>query len=61
MFMSDITKKIETDPQPGELTNEALEQVTGGAAVKTVPWSNDNESPKEEVTFVYGQLQVGNY
>ena len=27
-------------------------------AVKTVSWSHDDESPKEEVTFEYGGLQV---
>ncbi len=27
-------------------------------AVKTISWSHDDESPKEEVTFEYGGLQV---
>lgn len=27
-------------------------------AVKTVAWSHDDESPKETITFEYGQLQV---
>jgi type VI secretion system Hcp family effector len=27
-------------------------------AVKTISWSNDEDSPKEEVTFEYGGLQV---
>jgi hypothetical protein len=50
--MSEEIKKAEgTDQHPGELTAEALEQVTGGTPVKTISWSHDDETAKETVTF----------
>jgi hypothetical protein len=41
------------------LDDKDLEMVTGGdkpVRPKTVTWTHDDESPKEEVTFEYGAI-----
>jgi hypothetical protein len=40
-----------------ELDTATLDAIVGGAA-RPVAWANDDESPKEEVTFEYGVLAI---
>jgi hypothetical protein len=54
-----ITNTIDpTKPVKDELGEQDLAKVTGGTPTKTIPWSHDDEAPKETVTFEYGALQV---
>ena len=55
----------DAQPEPGELTKQQLDDVTGGlakpgtAGIKPASGvSMDDESPKETITFEYGGLSI---
>jgi hypothetical protein len=43
-----------TGPADAALGEKELDEVSAGTPVKTISWSHDDESPKETVTFEYG-------
>jgi hypothetical protein len=54
-----ITNTIDpTKPVKDELGEQDLEKATGGTPTKTIPWSHDDEAPKETTTFEYGGLVI---